>query len=76
MHEAFLQEGLENKLNHFIEECGEAVAIAGKTLRWGLESTNPLLPIEQQETNKTRLEEEVGDVIFTAKRLLEELRKL
>ena len=34
----------------------------GKTIRWGLDSVNPELPIEQQETNKEWLIRELVDL--------------
>ncbi len=46
----FLQDGFEKQLAHLIEECGEVLAAAGKTQRFGLDSVNPLLPKEKQET--------------------------
>ena len=42
----------EQILGYFVEECGEVLAAVGKTQRWGLESVNPELPSDQQETNR------------------------
>ena len=50
------------KLGKLVEECGEALAAAGKTMRWGLDSTNPELPPEQQETNAAWLARELCDL--------------
>ena len=50
------------KLAHLIEECGEVLAAAGKTLRWGLDSVNPELPQENQETNRDWLLRELLDL--------------
>lgn len=58
----FLQSGFDNQLAHFIEECGEALAAAGKTQRWGPMSSNPLLPEAQRETNLVWLRREMADV--------------
>lgn len=58
----FLQSGFDKQLAHFVEECGEALAAAGKTQRWGPMSTNPLLPADQRETNLAWLRREVTDV--------------
>jgi hypothetical protein len=40
----YLRSDLGSLLGHFIEECGESLAAAGKTLRRGLDSSNPELP--------------------------------
>lgn len=67
----FLQDGFDKCLAHFIEECGEALAAAGKTQRWGSESVNPLLPPEHQESNARWLRREIADVQEVAQRLLD-----
>ena len=54
----------ENKglaLGRFIEECGEALAAAGKTVRFGWDSWNLLIPGSQRETNEEWLRREVAD---------------
>ena len=56
-------------LGRFIEECGECLAAAGKTVRYGWNSTNPLLPREQQERNEDWLEREVNDLQDAIERL-------
>ena len=58
----FLQDGLDKKLAHAIEECGEFISAAAKAQRWGLQSVNPLLPPYQQETNQHWIEREMKDV--------------
>lgn len=58
----FLQQGFENQLAHLVEECGEVLAAAGKTQRWGWASANPLLPIEGRETNLVWLKRELKDL--------------
>lgn len=45
-----------------VEECGEVLAAAGKTLRWGELSFNPELPQEQREFNIEWLRREMNDL--------------
>ncbi len=71
MDPRFLQEGFDKQLSHVIEECGEVVAAAGKTQRWGRMSFNPLLPVEQRETNEAWLHRELKDLKGAVDRLLE-----
>lgn len=68
----FLQKGFDKKLSHFIEECGEALAAAGKLQRWGKDSFNPLLLEKDQETNIDWLKREIKDVKEAICRLEEE----
>lgn len=58
----FLQDGFEKRLAHLVEECGELIAAAGKTQRWGPDSVNPLLQPQHQETNIAWLRREMADV--------------
>jgi NTP pyrophosphatase (non-canonical NTP hydrolase) len=53
---------LDQKLGYLVEECGETLAAVGKSMRWGMESVNPELPPEQQETNKDWLLRELADL--------------
>lgn len=53
---------LQQKLAYLVEECGEVMAAAGKTLRHGLNSYNPELHVEDQETNRNWLLRELKDV--------------
>lgn len=69
----YIQKGFDKTLAHFIEECGECLAAAGKTQRWGLESVNPELSPEQQETNKDWLIREIKDLKSVINRLEQEL---
>lgn len=48
-------------LGKVAEECGEVIAAVGKTLRWGLDSVNPELPKEEQETNEAWILREMAD---------------
>jgi NTP pyrophosphatase (non-canonical NTP hydrolase) len=65
----FLQDGFDKRLAHFIEECGEALAAAGKTQRWGPLSVNPCIPTSQRETNLVWLRREIADVKEAIRRL-------
>lgn len=58
----FLQKGFDNQLAHVVEECGEVLAAAGKTQRWGVSGTNPLIPESQRETNLVWLIRELKDL--------------
>ncbi len=62
MQEKYLPTTNYGKLGRLIEECGEVLAAAGKTLRWGPDSVNPELPPEQQETNRDWLLRELQDL--------------
>lgn len=55
-------------LGYFIEEAGECLAAAGKSLRWGFESFNPE-PGASRETNREWLAREVADLKEAIKRL-------
>lgn len=59
-HDSFIQ----HKLGYLVEECGEVMAAAGKSIRWGLDSVNPELPPEQQETNAQWLKREFRDLKY------------
>lgn len=65
----FFQTGFDKQLAHVVEECGEVLAAAGKTQRWGRRSVNPLLPKEQQETNEAWLRRELADLRQSVDRL-------
>ena len=65
----FLQQGIDPQLSHLVEEMGEALAAAGKSLRWGIDSVNPDLPDDEQETNLAWLRREMTDVIEAWDRL-------
>ena len=57
-----------DSLGLFIEECGEALAAAGKTIRYGWDSVNPDLGPDA-ETNEMWLIREIADVEFAIARL-------
>ena len=67
----YLQAGFDKQLSHFIEECGEALAAAGKTQRWGPAGVNPELPPKEQESNLQWLMREMDDVEEAIGRLRE-----
>lgn len=71
----FLQEGFDKCLAHAIEECGEFIAAAGKTQRWGPDSVNPLLPKIKRESNLLWLMREMDDVEQAIGRLRESIEK-
>lgn len=58
-HPDFVNRG--NALGKFIEECGEALAAAGKTVRFGWASYNPL-PDASSESNEDWLQREIRDL--------------
>ncbi len=49
-------------LGYLVEESGEVLAAAGKSIRWGLGAFNPELPLQDQETNKRWLLREMDDL--------------
>ena len=60
--EAYRSKTPDQALAHVIEECGEFLAAAGKTLRFGAASYNPELPPDQREDNVTWLLRELADL--------------
>lgn len=64
---------LEQKLGYLVEECGEVLAAAGKTIRWGLRSCNPELPFSAREANRDWLLRELADLEGAIRRLRPEL---
>lgn len=63
---------VEQKLGYLVEECGEVLSAAGKSLRWGLESFNPELPVNERELNREWLHRELRD-LRRAIRLVQEI---
>jgi hypothetical protein len=69
--------GFEDKgsaIGRFIEECGEALAAAGKTIRFGWQSRNPIpdaspIPLDLRETNEDWLRREINDLEVAIARL-------
>lgn len=62
MQKKYLRPGFDFALAHAIEEAGEFIAAAGKTARWGRQSVNPDLPVDQQETNADWMRREMTDL--------------
>jgi len=52
----------EQFYGYLIEECGEVLHAAGKTLRWGEVSVNPELSPGEQESNLVWLKRELCDL--------------
>lgn len=52
----------EQFFGYLIEECGEVLHAAGKTLRWGEYSVNPELPHHSRTTNIAWLRAEMSDL--------------
>lgn len=71
----FLQDGFDKRLSRAIEECGEFLAAAGKTQRWGVWSVNPLLRPADRETNLLWLRREMTDVRQALDRLEDAIGK-
>jgi len=64
----------DEKLGYLVEECGEVLSAIGKTQRWGLDSVNPDLPEDQQETNRAWILRELRDLLRAIRYVREELR--
>lgn len=62
MLEKYRPTSTKAKLGYLIEEAGEVLAAAGKSLRWGLNSYNPDVPFDQRETNQAWLLRELSDL--------------
>lgn len=62
MNELYRSKTPEQALAHLVEECGEVIAAAGKTFRFGPRSVNPELPPDQREENIDWLKRELDDV--------------
>lgn len=70
----FLRPGNVNfAMAHAAEEAGEMLAALGKSLRWGLDSVNPLLLPDQQETNRDWLKRGIADLRGALDRLETEM---
>lgn len=73
MQEQYIRNDHQSILAHLVEECGEVQQAAGKSLRWGLDSVNPELPEDEQETNRDWLEREIKDLEFVIVRVKERI---
>lgn len=65
-HPEFKNKG--NKLGHLIEECLEVLQAAGKIVRFGWHTYNPL-PGASKEINEEWLRREITDLEFAIKKL-------
>lgn len=61
MKEIYKPKTIEQKLGYLVEECGEVMAAVGKSIRWGLDSSNPELP-PPSETNRCWIYRELEDL--------------
>jgi hypothetical protein len=75
MHKEYVKKTktLGQKLGWLVEEMGEAQAALGKTIRWGVASCNPELPVEQREMNGDWVLRELKDVEAAIKAVREDL---
>lgn len=73
MNPKYLRPGAEFAIAHLVEECGEVLAAAGKSQRWGLNSVNPEVPIGRQETNRAWLLRELDDLEVAIHRVRQEI---
>ena len=67
MDERYLKDDFDSCLAHVVEECGEVIAAAGKTQRFGRWSTHPDKP--DGETNDEWLRRELMDLLAAVVRL-------
>lgn len=65
----YIVDDFEHCLGHAIEEAGEFLAAAGKTLRWGWRSCNPELAPADQEPNLAWMIREMRDLSDALARL-------
>jgi len=59
----------EQFYGYLIEECGEVLHAAGKTLRWGELSANPEIPVRDRISNAQWLLNELDDLDGAVKRM-------
>lgn len=52
----------EQIYGYLVEECGEVLQAAGKTMRWGENSTDPTIPLNCRITNAEWLRREMKDL--------------
>ena len=64
----------QQHLGYLAEESGEVLAAVGKSLRWGLDSVNPELPVGQRENNASWLWREMHDLEGAIQRMAAWLR--
>ena len=74
MNSEYLPKDDFGKLAHLVEECGEVTAAVGKTLRFGLSSVNPEIPVKDRVTNREWLLSEIEDLILAARSVRKTLK--
>mgnify|MGYP001591100569 CR=1 FL=1 len=62
MNPRYEPQDVNQALGYLVEECGEVLAAVGKTQRWSLDSVNPELPPDRQESNQKWLLRELADL--------------
>ncbi len=75
MKPAYEPKTREQFYGYAIEEAGEFLHAAGKTLRWGEASCNPELPMGERESNVTWLRREMADLRGALDRLEKHLEE-
>jgi hypothetical protein len=71
----YMRPGLDFAVGKAVEELGELQAALGKTLRWGWESGNPELPLQDHESNHRWVRREMADVRGALDNLEREMNK-
>jgi hypothetical protein len=66
----YLQDEIEKKFDHLVEECGEFLAAYGKMRRWGAFSYNPEVHPDEREPNIDWVWREVVDIRDAVARLI------
>jgi hypothetical protein len=69
--EKYLPRDRNGRLFHVVEECGEVMQMIGKAVRFGMQSSNPL--IEGSPTNARLLRAELLDLRCAIDALLPDL---
>lgn len=69
----YMRPGLPFAVGKTIEELGELLAALGKAQRWGWQSSNPELSVEQRETNEAWVRREIADVRGALDNLVREM---
>lgn len=63
MKKRYEPKNIKQKLGYLVEECGEVMAAVGKSIRWGLDSWNPEIPLTKSpEKNRDWIKRELKDL--------------
>lgn len=62
MKPQYVPQTFDEALGYLVEECGEVLAAAGKTIRWGPDSYNPEIPEGERESNGDWIARELVDL--------------